>query len=122
VKVAIRVALLGLLCMAAYADTIKLRDGRVFSGQFLGATRTEIWFQHDTPGEIIGTAAYPIPEVQSLTFGQASPAEQHRSSSGAVNRDAYPLRSALITPRIVSVASGLAKVFASIWRSLWRIA
>src|ERR1700719_3629258 len=65
-----RVLLLtGLLCMAASADTLRLRDGRTLSGQFLGASRSEIWFQRDVPGEVLGKEAFPVMQVESLTFG-----------------------------------------------------
>jgi len=59
----------GLICFAAHADTLKLRDGRTLSGQFLGATRSEIWFQRDVPGEVLGKEAFPVLQVESLTFG-----------------------------------------------------
>jgi hypothetical protein len=61
--------LVGLLCIATRADTLKLRDGRTLSGQFLGATRAEIWFQRDVPGEVFGKEAFPVMQVESLTFG-----------------------------------------------------
>jgi hypothetical protein len=61
--------LLGLICVAVSADTLKLRDGRVLSGQFLGATRSEIWFQRDVPGEVLGKEAFPVMQVESLIFG-----------------------------------------------------
>ena len=61
--------LLGLICAAVSADTLKLRDGRVLSGQFLGATRSEIWFQRDVPGEVLGKEAFPVLQVESLIFG-----------------------------------------------------
>lgn len=54
---------------AAKADILRLRDGRMFTGNFLGATQTEIWFQQDTPGTILGAEGYPVTEVESLTFG-----------------------------------------------------
>ncbi len=63
--------LIVLLIGAARADILRLRDGRMFTGNFLGATRTEIWFQRDTPGDYLGAAAYPVEEVESLTFGPA---------------------------------------------------
>src|SRR5581483_10837709 len=61
--------LIVVLIGAARADILRLRDGRMFTGNFLGATRTEIWFQRDAPGDFIGTAAYPVEQVESLTFG-----------------------------------------------------
>src|ERR1700680_4891432 len=64
-----QLVVVGLICMAGFADTLKLRDGRVLSGQFLGATRSEIWFQRDVPGEVLGKEAFPVMQVESLTFG-----------------------------------------------------
>ena len=60
--------LLGLICAAVSADTLKLRDGRILSGQFLGATRAEIWFQRDVPGEVLGKEAFPVMQVESLVL------------------------------------------------------
>jgi hypothetical protein len=68
-NVVVPLVLLALSGVAASADVLKLRDGRAIPGQFLGATRTEIWFQRDAPGEVINTMAYPIVHVESLTFG-----------------------------------------------------
>jgi hypothetical protein len=67
----LKLSLLGLICVTLRADILRLRDGRMVTGNFLGATRTEIWFQRDTPGDIIGAAAYPVEQVESLTFGPA---------------------------------------------------
>ncbi len=78
-KAVFALALFTLMCVTAEADMLKLRDGRTVAGQFLGATRTEIWFQRDVPGEGMGTMAYPIAQVESLTFG--SDARQGSSSS-----------------------------------------
>jgi hypothetical protein len=64
-----QLALIGVMCIAGRADTLKLRDGRTLSGQFLGATRAEIWFQRDVPGEVLGKEAFPVMQVESLTFG-----------------------------------------------------
>src|SRR5260370_38841407 len=68
-NVVVPLALLALSFVGARADVLKLRDGRTIPGQFLGATRTEIWFQRDAPGEVINTMAYPIVHEESLTFG-----------------------------------------------------
>src|ERR1700674_793435 len=64
--------LIGVMCMAGRADTLRLRDGRTLSGQFLGATRAEIWFQRDVPGEVLGKEAFPVLQVESLTFGPSA--------------------------------------------------
>ena len=71
-KMLFQLALIGLLSIAAPADTLKLRDGRTLSGQFLGATRAEIWFQRDVPGEVLGKEAFPVMQVESLTFGPSA--------------------------------------------------
>jgi|HubBroStandDraft_2_1064218.scaffolds.fasta_scaffold615282_2 hypothetical protein len=56
---------------AAKADILRLRDGRMFTGQFLGATKEQIWFQSDAPANMIGPTAYSVVQVESLTFGPA---------------------------------------------------
>jgi len=71
-KSILKLFLVGLVCLTARADILRLRDGRLFTGNFLGATRTEIWFQPDTPGELIGAAAYTVAQVESVTFGPVS--------------------------------------------------
>jgi hypothetical protein len=87
-KVVVPLVLLALSCVGASADVLKLRDGRAIPGQFLGATRTEIWFQRDVPGEVINTMAYPIVHVESLTFGVD--ARQSIKAEGAAKK-ASPL-------------------------------
>ncbi|HLH39050.1 MAG TPA: hypothetical protein VKX39_07870 [Bryobacteraceae bacterium] len=62
---------LGMVCITLRADILRLRDGRMITGQFMGATQTEIWFKAETPGEAFGAAAYRVEEVESLTFGPA---------------------------------------------------
>src|SRR5258708_13624025 len=64
-----QIVLIVLTCLVASADTLRLRDGRTLSGQFLGASRSEIWFQRDVPGEVLGKEAFPVMQVESLTFG-----------------------------------------------------
>jgi hypothetical protein len=54
---------------AAKADILRLRDGRMFTGQFLGATKDQIWFETDAPGNTLGPAAFSVVQVESLTFG-----------------------------------------------------
>src|ERR1700675_1653123 len=66
--------LMCVMCMLGRADTLKLRDGRTLSGQFLGATRAEIWFQRDVPGEVLGKEAFPVMQIESLTFGPGAQA------------------------------------------------
>ncbi len=78
-KSILKLLLVGLVCFSARADILRLRDGRMVTGNFLGATRTEIWFQPDTPGEIIGAAAYPVAQVESVTFG---PVARQSSADG----------------------------------------
>jgi len=68
-RVLFKLAVIGVICVGVRADTLKLRDGRTLSGQFLGATRSEIWFQRELPAEVLGKEAFPIMQVESLTFG-----------------------------------------------------
>ena len=68
-RVLFQFVLIILTCFAARGDVLKLRDGRTLAGQFLGATRAEIWFQRDMPGEVLGKEAFPILQVESLSFG-----------------------------------------------------
>lgn len=56
---------------SAKADILRLRDGRMFTGEFLGATKDQIWFQADSSVNIIGPTAYAVIQVESLTFGPA---------------------------------------------------
>ena len=82
-----------LILPAAKADILRLRDGRMFIGEFLGATKDQIWFQGEAPGNIIGPSAYSVAQVESLTFGpnekqskaaQAAP-PFHRAAAGCRN-------------------------------------
>jgi hypothetical protein len=67
-KYLLGLALLG-FSLTAKADMLRLRDGRIFTGQFLGATRTEILFKADAAGDFLGAVTYPITQVESLVFG-----------------------------------------------------
>src|SRR5258707_4213631 len=97
VKLIFKLFLFGLLCVTLRADILRLRDGRMVTGNFLGATRTEIWFQRDTPGDIMGTAAYPVEQVESLTFG---PAPRQSNAQSSVGRAGSDEKSALTLPLI----------------------
>ena len=70
-KSILKMLLIGMVCVTLRADILRLRDGRMLTGQFLGATRTEIWFQCDTPGNVLGARAFPVEQVESVTFGPA---------------------------------------------------
>jgi hypothetical protein len=78
---------IGLICLSAKADILKLRDGRMLTGVFLGATRSEIWFQSDAPGDVLGTAAFPVEQVESLTFGPVARQSKQAGSSDAAPRE-----------------------------------
>ena len=75
-----------LASFASGADTLKLRDGRSVTGQFVGATRSEVWFQADNQAEFSGVLAFPVVQVASVAFepallkpsglGQIRPAER----------------------------------------------
>jgi hypothetical protein len=60
-----------LASLASGADTLKLRDGRSLTGQFVGATRSEVWFQADNQGEFSGVLAFPVAQVASVAFEPA---------------------------------------------------
>jgi hypothetical protein len=88
-----QILLIVLTCLTASADTLRLRDGRILSGQFLGATRSEIWFQRDVPGEILGKEAFPVMQVESLTFGPSA-----RAAVGSRSPRRLPRPAASSTP------------------------
>ena len=68
-KSILRMICIGMVCITLRADILRLRDGRMITGQFLGATRSEIWFKCEIPGDVLGATAYPVEQVESLTFG-----------------------------------------------------
>jgi hypothetical protein len=90
-----QIVLILLTCLIASADTLRLRDGRILSGQFLGATRSEIWFQRDVPGEVLGKEAFPVMQVESLTFG---PTAQAAISPASPQRPLRPAASSTPAP------------------------
>jgi hypothetical protein len=90
-----QIVLILLTCLIASADTLRLRDGRILSGQFLGATRSEIWFQRDVPGEVLGKEAFPVMQVESLTFG---PTAQAAISPPSPQRPLRPAASSTPAP------------------------
>jgi hypothetical protein len=57
--------------VALGADTLQLRDGRTITGQFIGATRTEVWFQREGQAEAAAPVAIPIGQITSLAFEPA---------------------------------------------------
>jgi hypothetical protein len=60
------------LALIAYgADTLQLRDGRTLTGQFVGATRVQVWFQQDGQAETAGPAVFPVAQVVSVGFDPA---------------------------------------------------
>ena len=89
-KSILKLFLIGMVCVTLRADILRLRDGRLITGQFLGATKTEIWFRDEVPGNIIGAAAYPVEQVESLTFGPAP--GQAKASIAAQRCDRIDLR------------------------------
>jgi hypothetical protein len=58
-----------LLAGALAADTIELRDGQVFTGQYLGGTQSSVRFLVN--GEI---KVIPVSEILAITFGTSAPA------------------------------------------------
>src|SRR5690349_5314744 len=55
----------GFLAPLAHADTLRLRDGTVMVGTYVGGTQTEIWFQRNPSG----AEAFPLYVVESVRFG-----------------------------------------------------
>ena len=65
-KVVLRsIVLLSLPLAAAYGDELRLRDGKVISGYYVGGNQKELWFQSNG----VGADVYPTMVVQSLQFG-----------------------------------------------------
>ena len=61
-----RVLMLFVLTLAAArADVLRLRDGSVLVGNYVGGTQTEVWFQRSPAG----AEAFPLFAVESLKFG-----------------------------------------------------
>jgi hypothetical protein len=80
-----------LASFALGADTLKLRDGRSLTGQFVGATRSEVWFQADNQGEFSGVMAFPVAQVASVAF---EPALLKPSGLGAIHPTERPAMNA----------------------------
>lgn len=89
----LRLLLIGMVCVTLRADILRLRDGRMITGQFLGATRTEIWFKGDTPGDLAVPEAYRVEQVESLTFGP-TPKQSKAAHPGKGNSAPHPQKSA----------------------------
>jgi hypothetical protein len=75
-------AILLAIALTASADVIRLRDGTVVEGQFLGASQSEIWFHRSGATDFLGRLVVPVEQVQSLVFSsdaQQSAATRPRS-------------------------------------------
>ena len=51
----------------AYADELRMRDGTVIVGTYVGGTQKEVYFQHSAAG----TDMYPLFMVESVKFNPA---------------------------------------------------
>lgn len=89
-KSILKMLLIGMVCVTLRADILRLRDGRMITGQFLGATRSEIWFKCDAPGDVLGATAYPVEQVESVTFG---PAPKQSKAERGVKKVPAPVHS-----------------------------
>lgn len=83
-KLLLGTSILGISMFSLYADSLRLRDGRVITGTFQGANRDEIRFQRD------GGAMdrYDVGSVDSITFGNNaynSNDQTGRSDTGRYN-------------------------------------
>jgi len=65
-RLVLALAAVGLLLGSLQADTLRLKDGQVLHGRYMGGTRNNISFQVDGQGE---PADYPVSQVSSITFG-----------------------------------------------------
>jgi len=65
-RLVLALAGVGLLLGWLQADTLRLKDGQVLQGRYMGGTRNNISFQVDGQGE---PADYPVSQVSSITFG-----------------------------------------------------
>jgi hypothetical protein len=52
------------LAVFAAADTIEMRDGRVFNGRYLGGTQSQVRFEVNGKVEL-----YPVEKILAITFG-----------------------------------------------------
>src|SRR5258708_2033404 len=60
-----------LATLVSGADTLKLRNGRVLSGQFVGATSSEACFHTDTQVEFSGVLTFPVAQIATVAFEPA---------------------------------------------------
>jgi hypothetical protein len=73
--------LLAACAAAAQADELRLRDGTVILGSYVGGTQKEVYFQH-TPA---GSDMYPLFVVESLKFNSTptlTPSATFRAPNG----------------------------------------
>ncbi|MGH8101280.1 MAG: hypothetical protein ACREIW_08275, partial [Chthoniobacterales bacterium] len=56
---------LGILASFGRADSLRLRDGTIIIGNYVGGTQTEIWFQRSPAG----AEAFPLFAIESVRFG-----------------------------------------------------
>ena len=73
----VTMALIALFYPIVLADTLELKDGRLFEGAYVGGTRTTLRFQIEDRVEVI-----PIREVLALTFTDPGPSASNPASAG----------------------------------------
>lgn len=74
--------LLAFLIPVARADTLRLRDGTVITGTYVGGSQTEIWFQRGPSG----AQAFPLYTIESVRFGNLmGSSEPMLPSQGVLN-------------------------------------
>src|SRR5947209_19594939 len=71
-KFVLGLSVFGLTVLSLQADTLRLKDGRVITGTFEGATRNHISFRRDGGS----TDRYDVGSVDTLSFG-AGPYNQN---------------------------------------------
>jgi hypothetical protein len=72
--------LLAACAAAVQADELRLRDGTVILGSYVGGTQKEVYFQH-TPA---GSDMYPLFMVESLKFNSAPTLTPSAASHGPI--------------------------------------
>ena len=62
-------ALLLIICTAAQADVLRLRNGTTVEGKFVSGNEKGIWFEHAPQGSTL----YPLSFIEGVTFGVYTP-------------------------------------------------
>ena len=89
---------LGALCLlsaGAWGDSLQLKNGSLIKGTYLGGTETEIVFQVGST-----TQRYPVGDVESISFDEASRAPAPSATPQPVPRPTPPPSATSDTPQL----------------------